>query len=909
MNLPVSSIPADYCYNPLNLRTEVTGNLVTFMWESPHANDGFYLTYSEDNQLPITITVFGLGTQLLLIPNVIYNWSVRTMCNRLIDRGSDTVLGVRFETTNAVVVCPTVSIENALIINAADKTRLQWTNVLSGSYEIEICVLGKSFLTGSFTSQTNHITFDVFAANTEYQWRVRPVCNGAEWSKWGYFKTGAGQLCPAVEISTVFEVTTGIIYWKQCPAATSYQVYVNNTLIAANHPVNVITLQNLNAKKQYDIIVIPNCETGAGDMATHTVMTLGYKVENPINLFVANENNNLIVTWEPNEGATYQEIMINGSIQQIEGNQTSYVIAAHANLKYAILIRTIINDERSTGAYTEYSMPDICGAVKDVEVSEVNHQTILLKWSNVTGVTEYKARYRNINNEDWISVRVAEPILLIENLNPGIEYIIEISTICNYQESSVYQINVATSLVPMCPIANITSLSQITVNGFYINFIIDGPTSAQTGNFRAIIKRNGFSDNIIEGVSSPIHFNTAVQDTQYTVTVQNICNSNPSISNPYILTTPKYCQPPINVVALMTTLNTVLSVSWNAIVSADSFQFIPEYRPLGGDTWTTLPKQPGTSFTANLAAGIYAVRITTAYDDGRECLTQVTSIIPKVLNLIKTGGNNPNASLIWDAIQGVDGYNILLTSLSDNDRTQYEIRSATDIHLLPLATYSVTVKAISGNVLGTASNPLVFTTNNIITEDLPNCIPPAFDAFQQDSSINDSSVTINTKIDIQVTIKQYSNNKSYKIELIPIASVIPIRTINIDLNVQELSGIVLFPKEDKIDYYVKVTETTGANLTCYAIGQIIISTCTAPTGLTVIAVANDYASIAWNAVINITKYEVYLNNEFYAYVSTPTVAVVGLIGNGIYKIKVRSVCSDLLTSAFTTEVPFTVPLL
>lgn len=900
----IQNIPPGYCYNPVDLATVVDGNLVTFSWKSPHDNDGFYLNYWIGNGSQTQVTVFGSAIQLSLAANTTYNWSVRTMCDRLAPRGSDTVLGVPVTTGAEGIACPTINIDNAVVINSGTTSRLEWTN-LSGITQYLLELQHGNSMPIQLTINNYFVNLNILLPNTEYKWRVRPVCpKVSNFSNWAYFTTGIPDPNPAVIVSGQFDVTTGIIYWTSYPGVVSYKVYLNNTLITDNHPVNIITLPNLQPNTEYTVLVIPNYKNSTGDTASFIGSTNNYAVANPTNVNTVFENYALLISWTPANDIDSQELYINGSYIPLAANITNYTFENPVpGTKIPILIKSVLNGKKSTGAYSSFAVPSFCQTVTNLRTAIVTDTAIVLVWGIVTGASSYHVKWKAVGDDDWNIINTVSSSVAITELDPEVEYTFEVLTICASGSSIAATLNASTLEIPPCAVINNVVASNITSTTADISFgLADGRTPFE-GNY-VVIADDGVTPIEKQGTQSPIQLTGLLPDTPYTVKVYNRCSTNDdnnaptSESEPIDIVTLKTCTPPASLTAVLQTNNTQLYSTWAASAGATDYNF--KYRRLGVIDWTDAGNNAALNktITTGILSALYEVKVTTNYGDYRDCSSTRLITIPKVLNLVRNTFENIS-TFSWDAILGVQSYIVTLVTI-DSTYTIKTLNPYFNVKLEYDTNYTVSVQAFYNEVLGTASDNLVFNSGPQVEENEEgNCEQPIITSFKQDSNINNPSVTVSTKNDVVVSILDYDNSLKYIIDVVIENNAVPLVSLVVEPYSETFGGTAVFEELAIHNYYVIVTTYAGTTKICSTTQLVKPTTCPVPTGLADDDIVFDGFRIDWDEMANAVSYEVYLDDEYVETVVSNYYVFTGLEPDTDYDVQVRSKCSPYIKSALS----------
>jgi hypothetical protein len=771
------------------------------------------------------LTVFGTGVQLKLNPNAVYEWSVQTMCDRLIPRGSTVVIGAPFTTGQQTALCSKIDVSGALVINSAKTTRVQWTPSPGiNQYEFTYQPVDSSMImTTVLRADTNFIYLYTLNPDTKYRWKVRPVCEGAVFSDWAYMTTGSGSACEPVQLKAEVAITSAIVYWSSNEAAISYKIYINGTLYSAAHPINIFTLYNLTPGTVYNLIVIPNCPDGPGDMAAMNFETMDYAVANPTQLQAAQDaSNDLVITWIPTPDIDSQELLINGSRISLPPTQAAYLLTNPSPAsKYNILLRSVTGTDKSTGAFTQVEIKGYCQAISSVSTIAKDHQSIKLAWPDVPGASHYSFRYKS---EDDLGF--SAPVVLTTSTYrligaaPNKQYSFEINAVCGGESSNVIEYTDTTLVLPQCPVAYDLQVSELAPTSFKVNFKISH--GADEGVFTVAIQNGANPPIFFPATTSPVLISGLTPNLPYDITITNDCSANPSVSQSAAVTTPKACTSPANLIATLTTENTVLTSVWDAVSGVTGYGI--RYRKLHATDWQTLPDQPGVAFSVAAESSLYEVEVTSIYADGRRCATVVVTQVPKVLD-VAANSLNPDGAIIWSPIQGVDYYKVLIDSL-DDDKELLPVNAAIKPYFKPLTTYSTTVQAIYNGAAGPVSDPLVHTTNNVPIDETEPCVPAEFTASLQDSHLNDPTIVVSTKVDIIVRITDYNPERRYKVEILNLGAVVPVATESIAIAEEGADGDITFMQlpAPALNYIVRVTWFDETGTACSADSNVNLST-------------------------------------------------------------------------------------
>ena len=284
-----------------------------------------------------------------------------------------------------------------------------------------------------------------------------------------------------------------------------------------------------------------------------------------------------------------------------------------------------------------------------------------------------------------------------------------------------------------------------------------------------------------------------------------------------------------------------------------------------------------------------------------------------------TNITNTSATVSWDAVEGVDNYEV---EVEDGDNTPaYELNrelSATTIEvtgLSPDGEYKVKVKSKCSG--GNNSEYTEWVFFNATPGDDPGSGgeggPCAIPTGLSVTNITNTSATVSWDAvegvdNYEVEVEDGDNTPAYE--------------LNRELSATTIEVTGLSPNGE---YKVKVkSKCSGGNNSEYTEWVFFNATpgddpgsggeggpCAIPTGLSVTNITNTSATVSWDAVEGVDNYEVEVEDgdntpayELNRELSATTIEVTGLSPNGEYKVKVKSKCSGGNNSEYTEWVFF-----
>lgn len=915
---PISDpdIPTTYCQSPTDLNAVVTGDIVQLSWVSPHDNDGFYVYYWTQTGIPVLQTVFGDNVQLQLDPNTFYNWSVRTMCNRLTDTGSRTVIGIPFTTGAIGQACPVIDASGASIIKSGNTIRLQWTAVAGiTKYIVETRETDTVLTWPSFETPYNFINLSQLVPNTSYEWRVRPDCTVSAFSQWASFTTPAGSTCPVPEVYAITNSNSAVLYWKE-GSDSNYKVYMNGTLVANDYPVNIISIPFLTASTMYTAIIIAICPGGfLSDMAILQIETADEDIPDPTLLTVSlTTPSSALIQWLPAPNISSQHIEINGSSYELAANVSSFTVSNLAPYSMlSVVVKSVKDGRYSKGAGMEMLIPAYCPSVTGLSIVSFNHNTVRVAWQMMSGVSYYTLGYKLLSDSVWIETTTIDTNVLFSALQPNTAYVFRVISNCLSGSSAAVTVGQTTAVLPTCPVMLLLPADNISDTRFDIGFTAPDGSPAPFGTYKLVIAPViDFNDTTeFLGNLSPIIATGLTVGTAYTAKIVTLCDGAPSDSSTIVVNTHGACTPPLNLTGVLSSANTILTISWDAV--SGSIGYKVSYKSRVSELWIDFDQQVGTTKVINpVVPGIFDIKVAAVLVVSpkagvfvnRECVSQIISTPPKVLNLLNES-NGKYGRFTWDKIEGVTFYEVQFVTAIDTYSIIIQgvdniVPNGIDTLLEENSNYSVTVRAYNSIVYGAASDPVTFNSGLFPYELSDGCVAPELKAYSQDSHTNDPTVAIGTKMDISVEVFNYTNNLKYLVEIVPKSGYVPIVTALYPSLDPTYIGKSLFTKLPFGEYTAKVSTFIGDRLDCDNCKDVYSSIITPVTNLTSNTITSTAFTVCWNKAVNSQGYLVYLDNELITTTMGLCYTFTGLTASKAYLVQIRNKGGDCLFSDETT---------
>lgn len=268
--------------------------------------------------------------------------------------------------------------ENLTSESSIDKIGIKWDEVQDATgYDIEVD--GKVLSNGTQTSYTH----SGLSADTEHIYRVRAQNGDLQgvWSSYIYSNT----LFSAPENITISVESTVInIKWDLLLGASGYDVEVDGDIID-NGLSGTYTRTGFKPLTEHKIRVRARSRSGVGAWSEYkTVITL---VGTPSGITAVSQQKQINVSWEPVQGATGYELMVDGNTIDV-GTQYEHVQAGlEPNTMHFFKIRAKSGDV--FGSWSEiYSSKTLIGTPANLEISAESSK-ITISWDEVAGAESY----------------------------------------------------------------------------------------------------------------------------------------------------------------------------------------------------------------------------------------------------------------------------------------------------------------------------------------------------------------------------------------------------------------------------------------------------------------------------------------------------------------------------------------
>lgn len=448
---------------------------------------------------------------------------------------------------------------------------------------------------------------------------------------------GGGTTCAAP--TNVQATSTGSgtarVTWTNSSGATAYivryRVVGATSFTTLNNATSPYTLTNLPANSDIEVAVgaqcgnTPSTFTAAPNFRTPTT---GTTCAAPTNVqAVSTGSSTARVTWVSSTGATTYTVryrVVGASAYTTVNNASSPYTLGNLPADSEIEVGVAAKCSNTTSSFTAApnfrtppNGPAPCNAPTDATASNITNTTAVIKWSSVTGVSNYTLRYRPANAASYTTLNNVTSPYTLTGLPADSDIEFGVSSKCAASASSFTNGSFRTAPNNngggncIAPTGIAVSASANSAN------ITWTPVPAATAYLVACKLTASGSWGPDATVTSPNHVITGLQpSTAYDVQIAAVCGPNNfAVSRTNFTTnaTPggggTTCEAPTTLTSSPTP--TTLTITWTAVTGAINYGIA--YRKQGTQDWstTTTVTQNTQTLSGLEPASAYEVRVHT----------------------------------------------------------------------------------------------------------------------------------------------------------------------------------------------------------------------------------------------------------------------------------------------------------
>jgi len=710
------------CPTPTNVRrTGETGSggsfNSTFSWNAVPGATSYIVSYALGGRVVMEKTVSQTSVTLNGLTTEFYTFNVRAECASDENIQSGRSATIQF-TPGLNCIAPTGLTAVPDISGGFNVANLTWNNVPDAeSYLVFYRPVGTTtWQSGSTPGSGAQITG--LLSNTEYEWRVRSVCNASgnvlsPYSAIDTFTTLGGGEC---EVPTNLSATPGesggllnaTLNWDAVTSALQYRVLYRPvgtaTFQSKTVGTNSALINGLLSDTEYEWQVRSICNASGtivsaySPLSNFTTLT-GASCNAPNNLSAVPGTSGALVnvdlSWDDTPAADHYLVIYRpvgtSTWQGVRTDDSNALIEGLlSETQYQWQVRIFCDEEETIGSI--YAVGDnfttLAGSACDtpVNLSAVPGDTggqpdVSLSWDEVTAADHYLVVYRPVGTSTWSGTRPATNSTVLINLLPETQYEWMVRTFCDAAETigSPYSNMQTFTTLTIITCETTTGLSAIPGTSGGLNSAdLSWDDMPNANSYRVLYRPVGtstFQSKITSTNSTTIVGLNPL--TNYEWAVQTRCGSDNSVvatlSSFDTFTTGAglSCDAPFALVSVpglgMGIPNATLS--WDPVVAADHYFVI--YRRVGTGTWSGVNSEINSVTIQGLSSlADYEWQVRTFCDEG-ETIASAYSPTANFTTLAGTSCDVPtglmatpgvggsglvNATLNWDDVPAADHY-------------------------------------------------------------------------------------------------------------------------------------------------------------------------------------------------------------------------------------------------------------
>ncbi len=629
---------------------------------------------------------------------------------------------------------------------------LTWDHVDGGlDYQLRFKEIDSPYWNYSSATTSNSVLLEQLNGDTTYEVEVIADCGelASDFSLTFQFTTLPETLpCETPTNVQISAMETSLTFsWAEVPGALSYTIRYRVVGAAQWIPVsniveNTYEIEGLQPATAYQyqlraicvdgptqFTMIDAAETAAPPVipcAIATMLMVGQISETGANISWSASSNaisyDVVVTdIATGDGETYQAIT--GTNYEVSG--------LSPDTQYSVVIQSNCAQGQSGPSqlvtFTTDATPLVCDEVVELDVSQVTETSALVNWENTATASSYDVLVENLaGGQDKMFEDLAAGSLLVPGLQPGTEYSVTLIANCaNGLSSSSNPIEFVTEIeeVPDCPVVSGLHVLNSDMNSALVGW----NAAAGAVSYKVAVRILGGTWGSPETTSSnTMQLDGLQAGESYQFRVKAICSQNQSqYSTPHgFQTEEQFICMSVGAMQIQTMSETAIQVQWAPIAGAVKYDLA--FRQLGQLNWTSEVNITSNShLLTDLAPGTtYEVKVKTY------CLEGVSEFSEIFTGDTSTPGcgvvqgvtvNNPGtttAAVFWDPVDGADQYEIRILNLSTM-APQFQVSFSPFLNLqalMPGVDWQLTVVAVCAGTEAPASEPVLFTTDEIITE-------------------------------------------------------------------------------------------------------------------------------------------------------------------------------------------------
>jgi trimeric autotransporter adhesin len=545
-------------------------------------------------------------------------------------------------------------------------------------------------------------------------------------------------------------------------------------------------------------------------------------------------------------------------------------------------------------------VPPVCGIPSGLTTSAITTNSTTFNWTSVPSAVAYIVTWHVVGTSTWQTATAPNLSFVANGLLANTAYEWKVKSVCSTVATSDFSpaVTFTTTGGQTCAIPAGLNTTGLTSSSVTFNWAAVTGATAYTVTWRATTSASWQTATV---TNLSFLANGLLSNTNFEWKVKSICSATSSSVFSAVKTFKTLVAPACAIPAGLTTTNITANsakLNWSTVSGATAY--IVNYRKVGTSTWLTGTTQT-ISFTTNTLTPntnyewkVKTVCSGTTTSDFSPVKTFTTLAAPTCAipaGLTTTNITGTSAKFNWTAVTGAQSYIVSWHIVSNSTWSTATVTTATHTAngLSAGASYEWKVKTVCSTTSTSNFSPI----QSFVTTAAPTCAIPT---GLNNTNITSSSATLNW-----IAI---SGASGYLVNW----RVLGAATWQTGTAQGPLFTANNLAANTNYEWKVKTICSTGASSDFSALRTfttLASATCAIPTGLSTTNIATNKATFNWTATAGAAGYIVNWRVIGATTWQTGTVQVlpyvaIGLLPNTKYEWKVKTICSNALSSDFST---------